>query len=292
MGNYDKNIEVEMEVIFLERLHRKERVAAILKILSDNPNKIINLGHFSEIFGAARSTLSEDIAIVKMVVENLECGLIETISGAAGGVKYIPGMSRKEEQNLIVDLCEMIKSPDRIMPGEFLYINDIIYSPEIINKVGIILANQFKDKLPDCVVTIETKGIPIAMATATALNVPLVIVRRNSKVTEGSTVSINYVTGSSKRIQTMSLSKRSVKKGSKCVFIDDFIKAGGTASGIVELMKEFDSTVVGIGVLIESKASGKRLIEDFVALMQLEHIDVENEEIKIYPSDTFSQNIT
>jgi purine operon repressor len=276
----------------LERLHRKERVAAILKILSDNPNKVINLGHFSEIFGAARSTLSEDIAIVKLVVESLECGLIETISGAAGGVKYIPGMSKKEEQNLIVSLCDMIKSPDRIMPGEFLYINDIIYSPEIINKVGIILANQFKDKLPDCVVTIETKGIPIAMATATALNVPLVIVRRNSKVTEGSTVSINYVTGSSKRIQTMSLSKKSVKKGSKCVFIDDFIKAGGTASGIVELMKEFDSTVVGIGVLIESKTTGKRLIEDFVALMQLEYIDVENEEIKIYPSDTFSQNIT
>jgi purine operon repressor len=276
----------------LERLHRKERVAAILKILSDNPNKIINLGHFSEVFGAARSTLSEDIAIVKMVVESLECGLIETISGAAGGVKYIPGMSKKDEQNLITSLCDKIKSPDRIMPGEFLYINDIIYSPEIINKVGVILASQFKDKLPDCVVTIETKGIPIAMATATALNVPLVIVRRNSKVTEGSTVSINYVTGSSKRIQTMSLSKKSLRKGSRCVFIDDFIKAGGTASGIVELMKEFDSVVVGIGVLIESKTSGKRLVEDFVALMQLEHIDVENEEIKIYPSEAFSHNIT
>ncbi|HAZ37831.1 MAG TPA: pur operon repressor, partial [Clostridiaceae bacterium] len=28
----------------MERLHRKERVAAILKILSDNPNKIYSLG--------------------------------------------------------------------------------------------------------------------------------------------------------------------------------------------------------------------------------------------------------
>ncbi|HBG39000.1 MAG TPA: pur operon repressor, partial [Clostridiaceae bacterium] len=47
----------------MERLHRKERVAAILKILSDNPNKIYSLGYFSEKFDVARSTLSEDVVI-------------------------------------------------------------------------------------------------------------------------------------------------------------------------------------------------------------------------------------
>ena len=55
--------------------------------------------------------------------------------------------------------------------------------------------------------TVATKGIPIAYAVASHLNVPVVIVRRDNKVTEGSTVSINYVSGSSKRIQTMVLIK-------------------------------------------------------------------------------------
>ena len=63
--------------------------------------------------------------------------------------------------------------------------------------------------------TVATKGIPLAYAVASHLNVPVVIVRRDSKVTEGPTVSINYVSGSTKRIQTMVLSKRSIAEGFK-----------------------------------------------------------------------------
>jgi purine operon repressor len=268
----------------LERLHRKERVAAILKVLSDNPNKIYSLGYFSEVFNAARSTLSEDITIVKKVVESLGGGYVETIPGAAGGVRYIPGISKEEEKDLVEGMCQALRSSDRIIPGGFVYMNDIIYSPDTANKIGVILAQKFKDKAPDYVLTVETKGIPIAMMTARALNIPLIIVRRDSKVTEGSTVSINYISGSSKRIQTMSLSKRSVKKGSKCIFVDDFMKAGGTASGIIELMKEFECSVVGIGVLIESAPTNKRLVENYMSIMKLEYINEETGEISIVPA--------
>ncbi|TDT63449.1 pur operon repressor [Fonticella tunisiensis] len=269
----------------MERLQRKERVAAIVKILSDNPNKVISLGYFSELFSAARSTLSEDIAIVKRVIETLESGRIETLAGASGGVKYIPGMAKRAEEEFLQELCSMLKNPERIIPGGFLYMNDIIYSPEISSKIGTILAGYFIDRNPDYVLTVETKGIPIAIMTARALNVPLIIVRRDSKVTEGSTVSINYVSGSSKRIQTMSLSKRSVKKGSRCIFVDDFMKAGGTAAGIIDLMKEFDSTVVGIGVLVEGEAPVKKLVQNYVSLMRLESVNEEKGEVIIYPSN-------
>ncbi|WP_341349033.1 pur operon repressor [Fervidicella metallireducens] len=284
MKFYDKNIEVWIGSDSMERLHRKERVAAILKVLSDNPNVIFSLGYFSEIFDSARSTLSEDITIVKKVVENLKCGVVETLPGAAGGVKYVPGISREEEEEFISRLCDMIKTSDRIIPGGFLYMNDIIYSPEISSKIGIIMAQYFRDKNPDYVLTIETKGIPIAMMTAKALNIPLVIIRSDNRVTEGSTVSINYISGSSKRMRTMSLSKRSVKKGSRCIFIDDFMRAGGTANGVIELMKEFDCSVEGIGVLVESLPYNKRLVQNYVSLMNLESIDEEKGEVKIHPS--------
>lgn len=268
----------------MERLHRKERVAAIFKILSDKPNTVISLGHFSKVFGSARSTLSEDITIVKKVVEMLECGKIETIPGAAGGVRYIPGMSQNREIDFIKEVCEKINNPERIMPGGFLYISDIIYSPQIVNKVGVMLANRFISKNADYVVTVETKGIPIAMAVATSLNVPLVIVRRNGEVTEGSTVSINYVSGSGKTIQTMSLSKRSIKPKSKCIFIDDFIKAGGTAVGIIDLLKEFDCTVEGVGFLIESQPEGKKVLNEYTALISLKEITDEGR-IDAIPSE-------
>lgn len=273
----------------MERLHRKERVAGILKVLSDNPNRIFSLGYFSDVFDAARSTLSEDIVIVKKVVESLECGVVETLPGAAGGVKYIPGISEDEQNKFAEYLCETLSTKDRIIPGGFIYMNDIIYSPELSGKIGMIFAQKFQDKKPNYVLTVETKGIPLAVMTARYLNVPIVIVRKDNRVTEGSTVSINYVSGSSKRIQTMTLPKRSVVPGSRCIFIDDFMKAGGTACGISELMNEFDCSVVGIGVIVESKTQKKK-INNYVSILELESVDEENEIINIKPSLTFKSN--
>ena len=88
------------------------------------------------------------------------------------------------------------------------------------------------DQKIDAVMTVATKGVPLANAVANVLNVPFVIVRRDLKITEGSTVSVNYVSGSSgDRIEKMFLSKRSLKAGSRVLIVDDFLKGGGTVNG-------------------------------------------------------------
>lgn len=129
--------------------------------------------------------------------------------------------------------------------------------------------------------TVATKGIPIAYAVAQYLDVPVVIVRRDSKVTEGSTVSINYVSGSSKRIQTMLLAKRSLAVGSNVLIIDDFMKAGGTVNGMVSLLEEFDATVAGIGVLVESEDIEERLVDEYVSLVQLTDVNIKDKQIRV-----------
>ena len=80
------------------KFKRTERIGAIVKILSDNPNKIFTLSHFITQFNAAKSTISEDLLVVKNVFEKLELGKVITISGAAGGVKYIPKTSKSENE--------------------------------------------------------------------------------------------------------------------------------------------------------------------------------------------------
>src|SRR5699024_12292453 len=89
-------------------------------------------------------------------------------------------------------------------------------------------ASAFSHLDIDVVVTVATKGIPLAYAVATYLNVPVVIVRRDPQVTEGSSVSINYVSGSSRKIQSMVLPKRSLQEGASVGIIDAFSKADGT----------------------------------------------------------------
>ena len=100
--------------------------------------------------------------------------------------------------------------------------------------------------------TVATKGVPLANAVADVLNIPFVIVRRDLKITEGSTVSVNYVSGSSNRIEKMFLSKRSLKPNSRVLIVDDFLKGGGTITGMISLLSEFDSELVGVAVFAEN----------------------------------------
>ena len=70
----------------MDKIKRNERLGAMTRILTDAPNRIHTLGEFCELFGAAKSTISEDIDLVSESFERFDLGKIETVAGAAGGV--------------------------------------------------------------------------------------------------------------------------------------------------------------------------------------------------------------
>lgn len=187
-----------------------------------------------------------------------------------------------------MELCDLLKDDERIIAGNFIYMTDLMYNPTIIGKAGVILSSCFKNMPIDYVITVETKGIPLAYEVARNLGVQLIIARRDNQVTEGPTVTINYVSGTSGRLQQMSLSKKSMKPGSKSIFIDDFMKGGGTALGIKDLLKEFDNELVGIGVLVDNKEVEKKLVDEYVSIVELKALD-KSSIIDIHPSPRFSQ---
>ncbi|MBS4537598.1 pur operon repressor [Clostridium sp. D2Q-11] len=269
----------------MKKFNRKERVAAIMNILTEKTNHVFTYNYFTEMFGTAKSSISEDIMIVKELVQDLKLGKIITISGASGGVKFIPTISKEEAEKFLNDISLKLRDNDRIITGGFMYMTDLLYSPNVSYRIGRIFATKYWDENIDYVVTVETKGIPLAMMTAKVLNVPLVIIRRNLKVTEGPTVSINYVTGSTRKIQTMSLSRKALKENSKVLIIDDFMKAGGTARGIKDMMNEFNAEVVGTGVLISTPEPKEKLIKEYTALLNLESINDLNNEIRLTPNN-------
>src|SRR5690606_27736606 len=170
-----------------------QRLAAMTRLLVDSPNAVISLSQFVDRFHAAKSTVSEDLAIIKEVFRQQGLGRIETITGAAGGVRYVPSLSQDTIRDTIRALCDELSDPGRILPGGFLYMSDLIASPGLMQRVGEIFATTFRSIAVDSVVTLETRGIPIALMTARALNVPLAIARRVSRVTEGTVVTVNYV---------------------------------------------------------------------------------------------------
>ncbi len=268
----------------MQKLKRNERIGSMIKTLSDTPNKIHTLSLFSKKFNAAKSTISEDIEIAKNTLERFNQGTLQTITGAAGGVKYIPKYSKIITKEYIIDLCRKLSDRERILTGGFLYMLDVLSNPQIAARMGEILAMWFYNKKVDFVVTVETKGIPVAMMAARVLNVPLLIARRDMNITDGSFVTINYVTGSQHRIQTMSLSRRATKQGRYALIIDDFMKGGGTAKGLIDMMKEFSVTVAGVGVVMSTDRPERKLVSEYKSLMVLNNVDEIMGNIEIVPS--------
>ena len=186
-----------------------------------------------------------------------------------------------------------LQQSDRILPGGYLYMSDLLGQPSLMNEAGKIIATAFADRDIDVVMTVETKGIPLAYATAAQLNLPVVLVRRDHQVTEGSAVSINYVSGSHKSIHTMSLSRRALKERSRVLIVDDFMKAGGTIQGMVDLLGEFNAEVAGVGVLVESGAveTEERLLEDYISLAILSDVDSKTKRITVNPGNYFENRV-
>jgi len=268
----------------VEKYKRSERLVAITKYLVDHPRELISLGFFSGLFAAAKSTISEDLVIIRDSLDGFAMGRLETLPGAGGGVQFLPLMAEEEVSGFLQSLAEKLAQPERVIPGGFLYMTDLLFDPAVGSRVGTIFAAKFANLKPEVVITIETKGIPLALMTAQSLNVPLVVIRNDSRVTEGSSVSINYVSGSTHRIQTMSLPRRALDKGTRVVIIDDFMKAGGTARGMLELLEEFGAEVLGIGVLVSNLEPRGKLVTDYVALLELIEVDEQKKKIRIRPN--------
>lgn len=270
------------------KFRRSERLLDMAHYLIEHPRQLVSLTFFAERYKSAKSSISEDLAIIKDTFEQRGIGTLQTVPGAAGGVKYYVKVGEAEAKEYVQELCELMASPKRLLPGGYLYMTDIIGNPSIIRTAGRLFASAYAFADIDAVMTVATKGIPLAYAVASQINVPVVIVRRDSKVTEGSTVSINYVSGSSKRIQTMVLSKRSLAEGSKVLIVDDFMKAGGTVNGMKSLLEEFKAQLAGIAVLVESENIEERLVDEYISLVRLSNVDEKAKTIHVGEGNYFT----
>lgn len=273
----------------MKKLKRSARLVEMTQYLLFRPHTLIPLTTFADRYSSAKSSISEDLSIIKEVFEEEGLGELLTMAGAAGGVKYIPKTPKATSLATLQQICRRLEQPERILPGGYLYMTDVLGEPDTLHEIGKMFASAFAGSDADVVMTVETKGIPLAYATASYLNLPVVIVRRDHKVTEGSVVSINYVSGSNKRIQTMSLARRALKEKSKVLIIDDFMKAGGTVHGMMDLLKEFQATVQGVGVFVESGETEEHLVPDYVSLAKLSSVDSKSKQITVLPGNYFQE---
>ena len=267
----------------MDKIKRNERLAVMAQVLTASPNRIFTLSHFCELFSTAKSTVSEDVAILQGAMRQFGLGQLETVTGAAGGVRYRPIGMKAYSRDFVEMICDKLREENRRLPGGYLYFSDILSDPELVRGMGQLIAGQYYDVGADFVLTMETKGIPVALATAEALRVPMIIARHSTKVYEGSAVNISYVSGSGS-IESMALSRRAVKDGQKALLVDDFCRGGGTARGMIELMKEFSVQVVGCCFVLAVESEKQQVMAGEKALMLLSDMR-DGADFSIRPAD-------
>ena len=121
-----------------------------------------------------------------------------------------------------------------------------------MKNIGDEFAEHFKGQGITKVATIESSGIAPALMTALALNVPMLILKKQpSKILNQDlyqTVVTSYTKGTS---YELTLSKNFISENDHVLIIDDFLANGEAATGAIRLIRKAHATIAGVGILIE-----------------------------------------
>ena len=124
--------------------------------------------------------------------------------------------------------------------------------PELMKNIGDEFAEHFKGQGITKVATIESSGIAPALMTALALNVPMLILKKQpSKILNQDlyqTVVTSYTKGTS---YELTLCKNFISENDHVLIIDDFLANGEAATGAIRLIRKAHATIAGVGILIE-----------------------------------------
>ena len=151
--------------------------------------------------------------------------------------------------------------------------------PELMKNIGDEFAEHFKGQGITKVATIESSGIAPALMTALALNVPMLILKKQpSKILNQDlyqTVVTSYTKGTS---YELTLSKNFISENDHVLIIDDFLANGEAATGAIRLIRKAHATIAGVGILIEkSFQPGREILDkmgyDVYSLARIKSLD-------------------
>ena len=131
--------------------------------------------------------------------------------------------------------------------------------PALMIEAGKVLADRFVGCRATKVLTAEISGIAPALATALALNLPLVYARKTKPVTMTEPVYVEAAPSHTKGMSVFLMcSPEFLTPQDKILIIDDFLASGQTIQALVRMVRHAGSELVGIGALIEKAFEGGR----------------------------------
>jgi len=150
----------------------------------------------------------------------------------------------------MVELRKFIRDvPDFPKPGIlFKDITPLLANPSALALAVEALCNPFRELNVQAVIGAESRGFIFGTAIAQALSCGFVPVRKPGKL-PAAKISHTYDLEYGK--DTLEIHRDAIKKGERCLIVDDLLATGGTMMACCDLVETLGGNIVGIAVLIE-----------------------------------------
>lgn len=134
---------------------------------------------------------------------------------------------------------------------------------ELMQEIGKVFADKYKEAGITKVVTIEASGIAPAVYAAQALGVPMIFAKKTKNITMTEGILTAEVYSFTKQVTSqVSIVSRFLSNDDTVLIIDDFLANGQAAKGLLEIIGQAGAKVAGIGIVIEkSFQDGRDLLE-------------------------------
>ncbi|HEY8890049.1 MAG TPA: xanthine phosphoribosyltransferase [Clostridium sp.] len=156
----------------------------------------------------------------------------------------------------MLELKNKILSEGRVIGGEILKVDSFLNHQidiKLLNDIGGEFKERFDNREITKILTVEASGIGIACIVAQYFgNIPVVFAKKHEATNLDKdayeTDVFSFTKNKNYRIRT---SKKYINKEDKILIIDDFLANGNAALGLIEIVRQAEASVVGVGIVIE-----------------------------------------
>ncbi|MCT6859131.1 MAG: xanthine phosphoribosyltransferase [Apilactobacillus sp.] len=152
-------------------------------------------------------------------------------------------------------LEDKIREVGRVLPGDVLKVDTFLnhqVDPKLMAEMGKEFAKLFANDNITRIVTVESSGIAPAVMAGLYMDVPVVFARKHKSLTLTDDVYTSEVFSYTKQTSNkISIDKRFIKENDNLLIIDDFLANGQAVQGLLDIAKQANVDVNGIGIVIE-----------------------------------------
>ena len=166
----------------------------------------------------------------------------------------------KKNPNQKLDIKAKLRRIPEFKGVVFWDITPILKDKRLFRESIKCLADHFKSKKIDVVVSNEARGFIIGAPLAYELGVGFVPIRKKGKLPSKC---VNLTYKKEYECDTIEIHEDAVQQGEKVLLIDDLLATGGTVKANIELIEKLGGEIVGIGFLIElDYLNGRKALGD------------------------------